>query len=139
MGGTCQQLGLYGRLRCPRGVGGRDHAGLAGLVQTLAAELADGFEHREAGLAVDVVLAQERFADEGIETVENVQGKLTAGGRDGEGGVDGETSVEHGEAAEESLLVGIEQVVTPGNRIPQRLMSRWTIATPSTQQRKSVV
>ena len=56
--------------------------------------------------------------------------------RDRLGRLEGEAAGEDGQAAEEGLLLGVEQVVAPGDRVAHRLLAGRQVARPAGQQRQ---
>ena len=78
-----------------------------------------GLEHPEPAVRV---ARHEALVGERLEAVERV------GAAHGFGGVEREAAREHAEAREERLRVGVQQVVAPADRRPQRLLALRRVA-----------
>ena len=100
---------------------------LARVFQLLCRILAHGLEHGEARLS-DGVLASvdEALVHQGMQRVE-------VGVRDRFCPLERAAAGEDGDAAEEALFLGREQVVAPVNRRPQRLLARLCVSSPLEQ------
>ena len=121
---TLGQAQVEARVPCQRGLQ------LTGQLQLLDRELAERLEHREARFA-DVDRAVEQALRE--QRLDAGPGLLERLVRDLGGSIGGEPGNEGGKAPEEALLVGREQLVAPGDRRPQRLVSADGVARAGVQ------
>jgi hypothetical protein len=95
---------------------------LFGRQQPLVGVLPDHLQHVVPRLAPWIAVPpDEALVEQGGGEVEGVMAKLPRS-RDGPGGIERPAAAERGEAAEECLLPGCEQVVTPGDRRPERVV-----------------
>ena len=101
-----------------------DLVGFAARLEAFERVGADRLEHREARLAVGLFLLAEHVA---VDQRREARQEVVAAA-DGLGGVERAAAVEDGEAREERLLVGAEQVVAPVDRRAERLLARGQVA-----------
>src|SRR5436190_23573389 len=90
-----------------------DRLGLAGGVEPLDRELADGLQHPKA---VAFAHANEALVDEGLERVDVGIAHVL-------GDLDGAAAAENSEPGKQPLLIVVEQVVRPLDRRPERLLA----------------
>jgi hypothetical protein len=100
----------------PRGQGDGDVRGLVVLAEQVTPVAAHGLEEAVAGAVRGQVRDDERAVDEGPHVQRRVGDRLLpTGDRDGRG-VHGEAAPEGGEASERRLLLGVQEVVAPGEQ-----------------------
>ena len=97
---------------------------LGGLPQLEARVLAHGFMQSIAGDSADVVLDHQGLVDQRSQDVQRLVGRSLAGHADRLSVVHGETAGEHAQASEKRLLRRRQQVVTPVDGRPERLLTR---------------
>jgi hypothetical protein len=105
----------------------------------LQSELADCLQHAEPRLAVGLLgLRHQGLVDERSEPFQDVDsGALWAIARRRDhrlGRLQGEAADEDGEAAKQGLLIGGEEVVAPGDRVPHRAQPSRLIARTASQE-----
>jgi hypothetical protein len=107
---------------------------LPGLHESLQRVLADGLQHAESSLSVQLFGGlQKTLVDQRGHTLENGDGSrftpcnpLCS--------VEGEAAGEDRELAEQRLCGWIKQIVTPGDRLPHRLQTLWHVARTAGQK-----
>ena len=108
---------------------------LAASRQLITGKLADGLQHRKAGLGArwffpaDQVLVQQR-----TDPVQGVGPEVNQSAGDGLRRLEREATGEDRQVAEERLLVRGQQVVTPGDRVAHRALACGQIASAAGQQ-----
>ena len=111
---------------------------LAGRCQLLQPELADRLQHREARLAIRTFsLAQKALGGQRRHAVQHVEAERSVRIADGLGSLQGAAADEDRQAAVERLLLGREQVVAPGDGVPQGLLAGGKIASAAGQEGKA--
>ena len=97
---------------------------LTGRVKSFQPELTHGLQHREARLPVHCLHPlQEALVDQGGDSVEGIDAKLTARVGDRLRRLEGASADEDGQAPKEPLLRRGEQIVTPGDGVAHRLLA----------------
>src|SRR5206468_9709123 len=126
----------YERLR----VASFDLRSLAGFGQPLGGELPDRVEHPEPRLTVDLLDPDQALVGEGHEAVEDLDAVELAGRpADRLRAVDLAPADEHAQPGEQPALAGGQEVVTPGDRAAERLLSLGEIARASRQDAELVL
>ncbi len=116
-----------------------DLVDLAGVDETVPAEMADGVEQAVAHLAARLVVGlHERFGDQRHEQVEDLDFGDVAAGDHRLGGVEVERASEHREAPQRHLLASQEEIVAPLHRGLQCLLAGQGRAAASGQEPESV-
>ena len=111
---------------------------LAGKRATAPGILPDRLQHREARLAVRaVLLPQQALVDQRRDAVEDVQAEVAIRVADRLGRLERAASDEDREATEEALLLIVEQVVAPGDRVAERPLTLGQVAGAAGQQRQA--
>ena len=124
----------------PNSVPSSDRRFLAARRQLLEGKLTQGLQHDEAWLTVRTcLLAQQTLVQKRGDTLERVALRFTPSARDGLRRLEGEAPGEDREAPEEHLLLRRQQVVTPGDGVPHRLLPFRDITSASGQQRQPVL
>jgi hypothetical protein len=95
----------------------------------LQGELVDRVQHPIARPPVDIALVQQQVRiDQDRKAVEGIRG-------DGFDSLQCAAAGEDGEAAKKCLVVGDEEIVGPGNRVPRGAMAIRATATTAGEQR----
>jgi hypothetical protein len=122
-------IGLFGEGQEVRGMDLVRRVVLGAFVQLLQRVLADRLQHGEAGFTIrsglvpqQALLAQPLHPTEGVERAVMVPNGL--------GRLQRATTREDGQTAKQDLLVGLEQIVRPGNRVAQGLLAGASRAPP---------
>ena len=124
------------------GVAPRDDVRLAPGREHLGGVLADRLEHREARLDVGrglVLEPDQALVLELADPVDDVATDLVGGAADRLGHRQVEPATEHGQPIEQPPRAVVEQVVAPGDRPAQGLLSLGQVARPGGQRRQVVV
>ena len=117
-----------------------DRRFLAACRQLLEGKLTQGLQHDEAWLTVRTcLLAQQTLVQKRGDTLERIALRFTPSARDGRRRLEGEATGEDREATEEHLLLGREQVVTPGDGVPHRALPFRDITSAAGQQRQPLL
>ena len=106
------------------GVSSPDLVGLAACLESLERVRADRLEHREARLAVGLLL----LAEQAVVDQRRQARQEPVAAADRLGGLERAAADEDGEAREQRLLVGAEQLVAPVDRRAQRLLALGQVA-----------
>ena len=118
LGPTQARLGRLGEHEAEVGVPTPHGLAVAARRQTLERVLADGLEHSQARLVPACLLGREQVvAEERLDPLEDVEVGLIG---DDLGGGEREAADEDGEAREELLLFGTEELVAPLDRRAER-------------------
>src|SRR5262249_41025439 len=100
-----------------------DSRGLAARLQHLQGVLADRLQHPEARLGIRADLLQQALRDQRAHAVEYVDAERAVRVADVLGSLEGAAADEDRETPEQRLLLGVEQVVAPGDRASERLLA----------------
>ena len=106
--------------------------------ELLQGELADRLQHPETrhGSAAAPVCSRTRLLSTSAATSASVDGALSSP-RDRLRGLQGEPPGEDPQPPKQALLLGLEELVTPGDRVPHRLLAIRPITSPTCQQRQA--
>src|SRR5687768_9992277 len=115
---------------------------LTALFQPFQRVLPDCLEHPEVGLAVRVFAASDQvLGDERLQPVQEVDVEIARiteiAGR--LGGLHGPSAHEGRELPEETPLVLVEEIVAPGDRVAERLVSIRKIPSPARHELESTL
>ena len=117
--------GLFGEHEEVRRVRLADGAVLAARHQSFERVLPDRLHHRQTGLAVGMLAQlQQALVDQRFDAVDDVDTQILFRVGHGLGGLERAAADEDRQAAEQPLFGLAEQVVAPGNRRAQRLLTR---------------
>src|SRR4051812_49036404 len=96
---------------------------LAGRLKLLQTVLADGLQHAEARLAVRTFrLRKEALGGQRGYAVQDVEPEGSVRVADGLSGLQ-RAAAEDGQPAEQHLLVRLQEIVAPGDGVPERLLT----------------
>ena len=105
----------------------------------LGGVLADRLEHREARFLALLVEADEALVHELAQPVDDLAADLAGRAADGLGHVQLEPAAEHRQPIEQVARAVVEQVVAPGDRAAERLLSLRQVPRPARQRGEVVV
>src|ERR1700693_991543 len=103
-------------------------------LEALRGEIADGLQHQEARLREVRKTPKQALVRQLIERVEDIPADILRGTTDRLQLFKVATAGEDRNARHQASMAGIEHVVTPLNRAPQRLLPCWRVACSSAER-----